>query len=68
MSNSNQVSEFGDGTSDTAHRIGHEFVNACRDVGFAYLINTGVPQERVDEMFQWVSIINEVVTSEKARM
>jgi isopenicillin N synthase-like dioxygenase len=45
--------EFGDGTSDEARQIGIQLFTACKDVGFAYLINTGIPQERVDEMFQW---------------
>jgi isopenicillin N synthase-like dioxygenase len=45
--------EFGDGTSDAACQIGIKFFTACRDVGFAYLINTGIPQERVNEIFQW---------------
>ncbi|THU82718.1 oxidoreductase [Dendrothele bispora CBS 962.96] len=44
---------FGDGTSEEALEIGQKFFAACRDVGFAYLINTGIPQEKVDEMFTW---------------
>ncbi|KAL0568559.1 hypothetical protein V5O48_013426 [Marasmius crinis-equi] len=32
-----------------------KFYEACRDVGFAYLINTGIPQEKVDGMFEWSS-------------
>ncbi|KAH9918335.1 flavonol synthase/flavanone 3-hydroxylase [Amylocystis lapponica] len=44
---------FGDGTSEEARKIGEKFYVACRDVGFAYLINTGIPQEKVDGMFEW---------------
>uniref|UniRef100_A0A0W0FHV7 Putative flavonol synthase/flavanone 3-hydroxylase n=1 Tax=Moniliophthora roreri TaxID=221103 RepID=A0A0W0FHV7_MONRR len=44
---------FGDGTSEEARGIGQTFLEACRDVGFAYLINTGIPQEKVDGMFEW---------------
>jgi len=56
---------FGDGTgpvrlspSDTslankqeAERIGQQFYSACKNVGFAYLINTGFPPEMVERMF-----------------
>ncbi|ESK88479.1 flavonol synthase flavanone 3-hydroxylase [Moniliophthora roreri MCA 2997] len=44
---------FGDGTSEEARAIGQKFFEACRDVGFAYVINTGIPQEKVDGMFEW---------------
>lgn len=44
-------SDFGDGNGPDAERIGKQFYAACRDVGFAYLINTGFPQEMVDRMF-----------------
>ena len=37
-----------------AEEIGREFFKACRDVGFAYLVNTGIPKDKVDEMFEWV--------------
>jgi len=44
---------FGDGTSSEALKIGNKLIEACRDVGFAYLINTGISQAQVDEMFAW---------------
>ncbi|KAF5343415.1 hypothetical protein D9758_011816 [Tetrapyrgos nigripes] len=44
---------FSDGTTEEAREIGQKFFAACRDVGFAYLVNTGIPQEKVDEMFAW---------------
>ncbi|KAJ3862100.1 flavonol synthase/flavanone 3-hydroxylase [Lentinula novae-zelandiae] len=37
--------DFGDGTS--------KLFEACRDVGFAYLVNTGIPQGQIDGMFDW---------------
>ena len=49
------VADFGDGTSPAAHAIGRQFFAACRDVGFAYLINTPIAQDAIDDMFQWVS-------------
>ncbi|KAG6337205.1 hypothetical protein ID866_1877 [Astraeus odoratus] len=45
--------DFGDGTSSEALKIGNKLVEACRGVGFAYLINTGITQARVDEVFTW---------------
>lgn len=33
--------------------MGKQFYGACRDVGFAYLINHGIPQQEIDEMFSW---------------
>ncbi|KIY47689.1 Clavaminate synthase-like protein [Fistulina hepatica ATCC 64428] len=44
---------FGDGTSEEAKAIASKFYEACRDVGFAYLLNTGIPQDKVDLMFEW---------------
>ncbi|KIK56897.1 hypothetical protein GYMLUDRAFT_229896 [Collybiopsis luxurians FD-317 M1] len=44
---------FGDGSSEEARKIGQQLFTACRDVGFAYLINTGIPQGQVDGMFNW---------------
>ena len=34
-----------------AERVGKQFYTACKDVGFAYLINTGFPEEMVERMF-----------------
>lgn len=34
-----------------AREIGERFYQACRDVGFAYLVGHGVAEERIDEMF-----------------
>lgn len=44
---------FGDGTSPEAIEIGKQLVKACREVGFAYFRNTGIPQTEVDGMFEW---------------
>ncbi|KAH7889738.1 flavonol synthase/flavanone 3-hydroxylase [Phlebopus sp. FC_14] len=46
---------FGDGTSSEAIDIGKQLCAACRDVGFAYLINIGIPQSQVDDMLAWSS-------------
>ncbi|KAJ3832821.1 flavonol synthase/flavanone 3-hydroxylase [Lentinula raphanica] len=44
---------FKDGTSKDALEIGQKLFEACRDVGFAYLVNTGIPQNQIDGMFDW---------------
>ncbi|KAM0746961.1 flavonol synthase/flavanone 3-hydroxylase [Meredithblackwellia eburnea MCA 4105] len=46
-------SGWGDGTTEDAKRIGDELYCACRDVGFAYLINTPIDQDHVKKMFEW---------------
>ncbi|KAH7920282.1 flavonol synthase/flavanone 3-hydroxylase [Leucogyrophana mollusca] len=43
---------FGDGTSAEAREIADKFFVACRDVGFAYIKNTGISQDTVDDMFE----------------
>src|SRR5436305_2922034 len=42
-----------------ATQIDHAF----RTVGFVYLFNHGIPQEKVDECFQWVHISLQIVFS-----
>jgi len=59
--------DFGDGTSPEAREIGKKFYEACRDVGFAYLINTGIPQEKIDEMFEWSKKLFALPTEVKQR-
>ncbi|KAG0698257.1 flavonol synthase/flavanone 3-hydroxylase [Suillus ampliporus] len=44
---------FGDGTSPEAIEISRQLVKACREVGFAYFCNTGIPQAEVESMFEW---------------
>ncbi|KAF9269883.1 flavonol synthase/flavanone 3-hydroxylase [Marasmius fiardii PR-910] len=58
---------FGDGTSPEAQEIGRKFFEACRDVGFAYLINTGLSQETVDGMFEWSAKFFSLPTSTKLK-
>lgn len=44
-----------DCTYENLVAIGKEIYEAFRDFGFAYIINHSVPQNVVDEAFQWVS-------------
>ena len=39
------------GSPDRRQQIANDFVNACRTVGFAYIINHGVAPGRVEEAF-----------------
>lgn len=40
-------------STQDAEAVGRALYLACRDVGFAYLINTSIPQEDVAGMFEW---------------
>ncbi|OAA55790.1 oxidoreductase, 2OG-Fe(II) oxygenase family [Niveomyces insectorum RCEF 264] len=44
---------FRNGSLDEKKAVGKAVYEAFRDVGFAYLANHGVPQETVDEAFEW---------------
>ena len=33
--------------------MAQKLVTACRDIGFVYIINHGIPQTLVDETFSW---------------
>ncbi len=43
------------GTSKEAHETGKKVFEAFRDVGFAYIKNHGLPQDLLDQAFEWVS-------------
>jgi isopenicillin N synthase-like dioxygenase len=44
------------GAPDEALATGKQVYEAFRDVGFAYIRNHGVPQQKIDEAFRWVSL------------
>jgi hypothetical protein len=46
---------FRSGTSEQALNTGKEVYEAFRNVGFAYIKNHGLPQELLDQAFEWVS-------------
>lgn len=46
---------FYTGDGDAKRAVAKQLDNALSTVGFVYLKNHGVPQERVDEAFAWVS-------------
>lgn len=58
-------SGWGDGTGAEAKRIGDRFYTACRDVGFAYLTNHGVPTETIEGMFAYSKEFFELPTEVK---
>ncbi|KAL1761143.1 hypothetical protein FB107DRAFT_201821 [Schizophyllum commune] len=41
------------GKADDRAAIARALVDACKNVGFAYITNTGIPQEEVARMFDW---------------
>lgn len=41
------------GTPGERQRIATELTDACRSVGFAYVVNHGVPEEELAECFAW---------------
>ncbi len=43
------------GTCKEAHETGKKVFEAFRDVGFAYIKNHGLPQDLLDQAFEWVS-------------
>lgn len=43
------------GTKDDKEHIAREIDEAFHNVGFVYLKNHGVPREKVNECFDWVS-------------
>jgi len=42
------------GSEAEQKEVAAQIDDAFRNVGFVYLINHGIPQERVDECFEWV--------------
>ncbi|WVQ82021.1 hypothetical protein IAT38_004149 [Cryptococcus sp. DSM 104549] len=45
--------DFDEGKGPRAKEVGDAFYAACRDVGFVYISNFGIPQSAVDEIFDW---------------
>jgi len=43
------------GTPKEADETGQKVYEAFRDVGFAYIKNHGLPQELLDQAFEWVA-------------
>ena len=35
--------------------VGEAMLESFRKIGFVYLVNHGIPQDKVNEMFEWVS-------------
>lgn len=48
-------SAAGEGTREEKINIARKIDDAFRNVGFVYLKNHGVPEEKVRECFEWVS-------------
>ncbi|KAI2624876.1 Clavaminate synthase-like protein [Hypoxylon sp. NC1633] len=46
-------STWSKGSVEDKKRIAHELTNACRGVGFVYIVNHGVPGDLLQEAFGW---------------
>ena len=40
-------------SAEAQHRIAHEIRDACRNIGFFYIVNHGVPDQLVRDQFEW---------------
>lgn len=48
-------------------KIGRQFFEACRDVGFAYLTNTGITDDDVNTIFDWSRRFHSLPDEAKAK-
>lgn len=48
---------FYKGSIEDRQKVADGIDNALRRAGFVVLTNHGVPQQKVDECFQWVSVL-----------
>jgi isopenicillin N synthase-like dioxygenase len=48
--------KFLNGSAAEKRNAAKEIDGAFRDLGFVYLKNHGVPQEKVDDCFNWVGL------------
>lgn len=46
-------SAWSNGSSEDKKRLAQELTEACRQVGFVYIINHGVPSDALGEAFSW---------------
>lgn len=52
---------FLDGSSKQS--VGEAIVRSFKDTGFVYLVNHGLPKDKIDSMFQWVGRAREILPS-----
>jgi isopenicillin N synthase-like dioxygenase len=53
--------QFLNGSQADKKKAASELDSAFRTVGFVYLQNHGVPQERVEKCFSWVSVASHLL-------
>ena len=51
-------SKFLDGSQNEKEQVARDIDDAFRTAGFVYLKGHGVPQDKVDECFEWVRLSN----------
>lgn len=47
-------STFRKGSLEERKEASHDIVDAFKNFGFVYLLNHGIPQEKIDGLFAWV--------------
>lgn len=53
---------------DQRRRLGERIACACRDVGFFYIVNHGIPQQRIDRMFDLAKAFFSLPVDEKLKL
>lgn len=48
-------------------KVAHDIVDACKDVGFVYIINHSVPEPLLDEAFDWSRRFFDLPMEEKSK-
>lgn len=54
-------------TPQLDEEIGKQFFEACRDIGFAYLTNTGITDDDVNTIFDWSRRFHSLPDEAKAK-
>ncbi|KGO37966.1 Oxoglutarate/iron-dependent dioxygenase [Penicillium expansum] len=54
-------------TKSSRQRIAQEIVAACKEVGFAYIVNHSLPESMLDQAFNWSKLFFELPQEEKLK-
>ena len=54
-------------TKSSRQRIAQEIVAACKEVGFAYIVNHSLPESMLDQAFNWSKLFFELPQDEKLK-
>lgn len=53
------------GESEDKRKVAQELANACRTVGFVYVVNHGLDDDLLDEAFAWSKKLFDLPTDKK---